>query len=128
VASQGKSASDRLEEYFAAAAKIVATVESSIPAFADQYGIKLTLDDLDWMDPNNPFLMTHISQAFVAAKLDPRIPWHWRVLLYCFSSAHYATNKRRKWNSHSYCELLQAADLVKSKHPELSAWAVCEKL
>jgi hypothetical protein len=129
MASQGNNASDRLKDYFAAATEIGATVEKSIAAFGAQYGVELTLTDLDWTDPDNPLLMTHIGEAFVHAGLDPRIPWHWRLLLHCFASAHYATNKPRKWSSRSYCALLQAADFIKSKHPELTSdSAVCQRL
>lgn len=81
---------------------------------ASQYGLDLRIGDFDWADPNNPFLTTHINNAFADAKLDPKKPWHWRLLLYCFAAAHYSTNKPTKWGYRAYCQLLQDANKIKS--------------
>jgi hypothetical protein len=128
MASEGKSASDRLSEYFALAPEIGKSVEDLLRRIGRQYDMQLEMHDLDWIDPSNPFLMVHINKAFADARLDPNVPWHWRLLLYLFALAHYSKTKRKTWNSTSYCRLLQAADKIRSKYPHLSEKEICVRL
>ncbi len=88
--------------------------------------------DIDWadpaawsrdarkaFDPNN--LDKSMKAAFEKFKLDPRNPYHWRMLMLFFADAHFGKRvgqgRPRKWNSESLCELLRHVSDARTKWP-----------
>ena len=70
-------------------------------------------------DPNN--LDESTKAAFEKFKLDPRNPYHWRMLMLFFADAHFGDRAGRgrpkKWNGESLCELLRHVSDARKKRP-----------
>jgi hypothetical protein len=59
--------------------------------------------------------------AFEKFKLDPRNPYHWRMLMRFLADAHFGhragQGRPRKWNSESLCKLLRHVSDARKKWP-----------
>jgi hypothetical protein len=90
--------------------------------------------DIDWDDPaawsrdaRKAFDPSNLDESTRAAfrkfKLDPRNPYHWRMLVDFFADAHYGERAGRgrpkKWNSESLCALLRHVSDARKKRPSV---------
>jgi hypothetical protein len=88
--------------------------------------------DIPWDDPvawlrhaRNAFNPRNLNGAIKASfdnfKLDPRNPYHWRMLLFFFAEAHFRERESRgrpkQWTSQRLCDLLRQVSDARKKRP-----------
>ncbi len=73
---------------------------------------------------------TEMLSAFKVTGLDHRNPRHWRLLLKCFSEAHFGKKKTKpvKWDAFEFCVLLKDYFDLTRNRPELSDLDACKLL
>jgi hypothetical protein len=144
MASRRDSASERLKKSIEAARNPLPP-ERSLIALGGEFGMVPEAPQvrIDWNDPTQRALGAHealllnlgeldepIRKAFAAFGYNPDNPFHWRRLLWHFTSAHFPDPGRKgaskKWDDARWCKLLSDFGAVKaSSRPKASDSEVC---
>lgn len=75
---------------------------------------------------------TPVGRAFAAFELNDENPSDWRTLIELLASVLFPESSRigrpPEWNWERYCELLDALDKKRRKHPKISEELACERM
>jgi hypothetical protein len=71
-----------------------------------------------------------LAKAFTKAALDPKNPFHWRLLMNLFCLAHFGRGRGRgkEWDSTRYMKFLRDFEKVKAEKPAFNKSEVCRLL
>jgi len=145
MASRRNSASERLKKSIEAARNPLPP-ERSLIALGREFGMMPEAPQvrIDWNDPAQRALGARealrlldeldepIRKAFVAFGYNPDNPFHWRMLLWHFASAHFSPSRKKgrqkEWTDARWCQLLSDFGEVKASHPNASETQICNDI